>query len=130
MSRKYRRIGFIGDIHAEDERLERALDLLASRGVELVAATGDVADGPGSVDRCCQLLESRKVVVVRGNHDRWLLAGTARDLPDATPADRVTIESRGMLAQLPDMVEFDTVQGRALLVPRAGTQRHGQGRPG
>jgi putative phosphoesterase len=113
--RKYRRIGFIGDIHAEDELLERALDVLEARGGELVAATGDVADGAGSVDRCCQLLETRKVVVVRGNHDRWLLAGTARDLPDATPPECVTAESRRLLAQLPEMVEFETVQGSALL---------------
>src|SRR5262249_24977353 len=46
---------------------------------------------------------------------RWLLAGTARDLPDATPADSVSAESRRMLAQLPEMVEIETVQGRALL---------------
>jgi predicted phosphodiesterase len=115
MSKKYRRIGLIGDIHAEDERLKIALDVLVSRGVELLAATGDIADGAGSVDRCCQLLESHRAVVVRGNHDRWLLAGTARALPDATPVDRVMAESQRMLARLPEMVEFDTVRGRALL---------------
>jgi putative phosphoesterase len=115
MSRSYRRIGLIGDIHAEDEFLERALDVLGRRGVDFVAATGDIADGSGSVDRCCSLLESHRVVIVRGNHDRWLLAGSARDLPNATPADGVTVESRRMLAQLPEMAEFDTVRGRALL---------------
>jgi predicted phosphodiesterase len=36
-------------------------------------------------------------------------------LPDATPVDGITPESRQMLAQLPEMVEFDTVCGRALL---------------
>jgi predicted phosphodiesterase len=115
MNRGYRRIGLIGDIHAEDELLERALDVLASRGVDLVAATGDIADGSGSVDRCCALLASHRVVAVRGNHDRWLLAGTARELPDATPVDRVTAESRRLLAELPEMVELKTVQGLALL---------------
>jgi predicted phosphodiesterase len=115
MNRKYRRIGLIGDIHAEDALLELALGVLVSRGVELIAATGDVADGFGSVDRCCALLESHRVVVVRGNHDRWLLAGSARDLPEATPADGLTAESRRMLAGLPELAELDTVQGRALL---------------
>jgi len=111
----YRRIGLIGDIHAEDRSLELALDFLESQGVDLVAATGDIADGPGSVDRCCALLEAHRVVVVRGNHDRWLLAGTARTLPSATPPDQVSAESRRLLAQLPEMVELDTEQGRALL---------------
>jgi predicted phosphodiesterase len=115
MGQRLHRIGLIGDIHAEDELLERALDVLRSRAVELVAATGDIADGAGSVDRCCALLESFGAVVVRGNHDRWLLAGIARDLPHATPVEAVTAETRRMLAQLPETVEFDTVQGRALL---------------
>jgi predicted phosphodiesterase len=115
MNKSYRRIGLTGDIHADDELLERALDVLASRGVELVAATGDIADGFGSVDRCCALLTSHRVVAVRGNHDRWLLAGTARDLSDATPVDGVTAESRRMLAGLPEMVEVSTTQGLALL---------------
>ena len=111
----YRRIGLIGDIHAEDARLERALDLLASRGVELLAATGDIADGVGSVDRCCALLEERRVLVVRGNHDRWLLAGQARTLPHATPVDGVSAQSRRFLTQLPEVAELETVRGRALL---------------
>jgi predicted phosphodiesterase len=115
MSALLRRIGLIGDIHAEDERLERALDLLASRGVQLIAATGDVVDGAGSVDRCCELLEARGVVTVRGNHDRWLLAGTMRDLPEATLLAGVSPASRRMLTRLPEMVELDTVAGRALL---------------
>jgi predicted phosphodiesterase len=115
MAMNYRRIGLIGDIHAEDEMLERALDVLASRGVELVATTGDIADGVGSVDRCCALLAAHRVVAVRGNHDRWLVAGTARNLPDATPVDHVAAESRRMLADLPEMVELKTVQGLALL---------------
>lgn len=115
MTRTYRRIGLVGDIHAEDERLALALDVLQSRAVELVVATGDIADGAGSVDRCCALLAAHRVVVVRGNHDRWLVAGTARDLPGATPVERVSAGSRQMLAQLPQMVELETVQGRALL---------------
>jgi predicted phosphodiesterase len=115
MNRQYRRIGLIGDIHAEDERLAMALEMLVSRGVDLIVATGDIVDGMGSVDRCCRLLESHRALVVRGNHERWLLAGTARQLPDATPIDQVSRESLQMLAQLPEMVEFETVRGPALL---------------
>jgi predicted phosphodiesterase len=115
MTKRFRRIGLIGDIHAEDKLLELTLNFLESRSVELVTATGDVADGTGSVDRCCSLLSLRKVVAVCGNHDRWLLAGVARDPPDATPTDAVTLDSRRIHPQLPEMVEFDTVRGRALL---------------
>ena len=115
MNKRYARIGLIGDIHAEDALLEQALDVLRSRGVELVAATGDVTDGLGSVERCCELLEAHEVVVVGGNHDRWFLAGTARGLPAATPPEAVSLAARRTLEGFPLMVELETCAGRALL---------------
>jgi predicted phosphodiesterase len=114
-------MGFIGDIHAEDVFLERALDFLERREVELVASTGDVADGAGSVDRCCALLRARKVLAVRGNHDRWFAKRTLRELPLATAPTEVSSDADDLLANLPQTVELDTVAGRALLC-------HGMGR--
>src|SRR5678810_334167 len=67
------RAGLIGDVHAEDELLELALDYFEKQNVEHVLCTGDVADGAGSVVRCCTLLRQYSVQTVRGNHDRWLL---------------------------------------------------------
>jgi predicted phosphodiesterase len=110
-----RRIGLIGDIHAEDVLLERALDFLEARSVEIIATTGDLADGNGSVNKCCELIESQKVMTVRGNHDRWLLAGTSRSLPGATPVNTLSPEARAILERLPRMVELSTIAGRALL---------------
>jgi predicted phosphodiesterase len=115
MSMRYGRVGLIGDIHAEDVLLERALDFLGERGVEMVASTGDVADGEGSVDRCCALLEDRRVVVVRGNHDRWFSKRTLRELPLATAPEQVASRSDELLARLPETVDLQTVAGRALL---------------
>jgi predicted phosphodiesterase len=122
---RYRRVGFIGDIHAEDQLLERALDVLASRGVELVAATGDVADGPGSVDRCCSLLQSRGVVVVRGNHDlqnllrggyRWILNGHSHRRM-VRHFGRATVINAGTLLRShePCFLELDFENGTGLV---------------
>lgn len=115
MHQRFGRVGLIGDIHAEHTRLERTLDVLAARNVEAIFATGDIVDGVGSIDRCLDLLESRKVESVRGNHERWLLTGAARDLPDATPMDAVSARWRNALQRLPVMLEFDTPEGRALV---------------
>jgi len=108
-------IGLIGDIHAEHERLERVLDTLEARGVERLLATGDVADGEGSVNRCCELLAARGVLAVRGNHDRWLLAGELRDLPAATSPQAVDEAARRWLETLPPTREFATAKGSLLL---------------
>jgi predicted phosphodiesterase len=112
---RYARIGVIGDIHAEDARLEQALDALAARGVELCATTGDVIDGRGSVERCCELLEARGVVAVAGNHDRWFLGGHVHNLPWATPHGSLSAQARRTLERLPPVVELATVAGGALL---------------
>ncbi|MEZ4247883.1 MAG: hypothetical protein R3B99_06560 [Polyangiales bacterium] len=44
-----RLLGLVGDVHAEEQRLARALDsLFASRGVDRVAQVEDFVDGMGS----------------------------------------------------------------------------------
>lgn len=109
------RIGVIGDVHAEDELLKRALMWLKGESVDGMVCTGDIADGPGSVDQCCETLSKEGVVTVRGNHDRWLLQHTMRDLPSATVADRVSASTLDFLDSLPVTVEFETAAGPALL---------------
>ena len=105
----------VGDVHAQHDYLDRAVAFFESRSVDLIACTGDIADGVGSVDACCELLEAKHVAVVRGNHDRWLLTGQARGLPNATAPESITSRSRSFLEHLPVTLEFPTIGGRALL---------------
>lgn len=110
-----KRLGVIGDIHGEHAFLASVLETFEGRGVDLVVATGDIADGKGSVDICCELLKAHEVATVCGNHDRWILAGTSRDLPDATAVTDLSEQSKTFLRQLPRMIELDTIKGLALL---------------
>ncbi|HWN66844.1 MAG TPA: metallophosphoesterase family protein [Haliangium sp.] len=119
MPQRIRRLGLIGDIHGEDERLAQAIAYLQGRGVDAIAATGDVVDGLGDVDRCCELLGQHGVITVRGNHDRWLLAGIMRDLPHATMD--VSPASRRFLAGLPGTTVLFTVAGALLLCHGMGS---------
>jgi predicted phosphodiesterase len=107
------RIGLLGDVHAEDGALAVALRFFADAGVDLVAAVGDIVDGPASADRCCALLAEAGAAVVRGNHDRWFAAGTLRELPEAT----LTLGSgaRTFLEALPVMCRFAVSGGDLLL---------------
>jgi predicted phosphodiesterase len=105
----------IGDVHAEDFILRAALRIVRERGTDLVACTGDLADGLGAVDACCDLLRASGAVVVAGNHDRWLLANQLREHDEATDPERLPPESRAYLSALPATVELETPLGRALL---------------
>jgi putative phosphoesterase len=109
------RIGLIGDVHTEDERLARALELFVSIDCDAVLCVGDVVDGQGDAARCCRLLSEARVATVRGNHDRWILAGSARDLPDATPLEALPREAVHFLASLPPTMELRTAAGGLLL---------------
>ena len=108
-----RRVGAIGDIHAEDQVLERVLDHLSGMSLDRVLAVGDIVDGPGDSSRCCRLLAAAQVDVVRGNHDRWALKDELRSLPGATAA--LDPEQRQYLESLPATREYETPTGPLLL---------------
>ena len=108
-------VGVIGDVHAEDELLETALAHFAAGGISTLLCTGDVVDGAGSAQRCCNLLHQRRVLTVRGNHDRWLAEGTLRTLPDATRPEHLDAAASAYLAALPRTLEFSSPLGSVLL---------------
>ncbi|MBI2392667.1 MAG: metallophosphoesterase family protein [Deltaproteobacteria bacterium] len=114
-----RRFGAIGDVHAEHEHLAAALDHLEREGCDAIFAVGDVVDGPGDVDRCCALLRER-AICVRGNHDRWLLEGRVRTVPDAHHRGDLSAESLAWLESLPAVRTFETTAGRLLLCHAIG----------
>lgn len=109
------RVGLIGDVHGEDERLEMAFVTFAERSASPILCTGDIPDGFGSVARSCSLLRERGVHAVRGNHERWFLGGVMRDLPDSTPIDDVPLADREWLGALPPVREYSTPYGGLLL---------------
>jgi len=115
-----RRLGVIGDLHAEDGRLARVLEWFAGTGVDAIVCTGDIADGRGCVDVSCQLLEQARVIVVSGNHDRWLLEDRVRHVPEAHRRAGLAERSLAYLRELPRSVELETVAGRLLLCHGVG----------
>lgn len=110
-----RTLGVIGDVHAEDDRLARAIAFLESRSVDAIVCTGDIVDGKGCPDRSIALLVSANVHTVRGNHDRWILEDKARHVPNAHHATDLTGASREFLGSLPSEIEIDTSAGKLLL---------------
>jgi predicted phosphodiesterase len=114
------RIGLLGDVHAEDEALDLALRVFADAGVDLVAAVGDIVDGPGSADRCCVTLAEAGAAAVRGNHDRWFCAGTMRELTGATLT--LGAAARGFLAGLPATRRFAVPGGEVLVCHGLGDE--------
>ena len=104
-----RRIGALGDIHCEDDRLETALRFFETVGLDLVCSVGDVVDGPGDPNRTIDLLIEHNVACIQGNHERWLLKGEMRDLPDSNTYFDFKMSSWEFVKGLPAWRKFDTV---------------------
>ncbi|MAQ17995.1 MAG: metallophosphoesterase [Sandaracinus sp.] len=107
------RIGVLGDVHTHADRVERALEALREMGVDRILCCGDLTDGPGDLDRCVALLQEHDVLTVAGNHERWALAGTMRDLPHATL--ELTPATREWITALPPTARIATTNGGALV---------------
>jgi len=124
-----RRAGIIGDIHCEVVRLKRVIEHFRGAGLDAVLAVGDIADGPGDVTEACSILQAAGALVVAGNHDRWLLAGEMRDLPDATRTETVTPEARQYLSALPKTRLLESARGSVLLCHGLGEDDMASVRP-
>src|SRR5450432_2804784 len=123
------RAGLIGDIHCELARLKRVLAHFRSQKVDTVLAVGDIADGPGDLTEACSLLEEAGALVVAGNHDRWLLEGEMRDLPDATLVEELTPKARKYLSALPRTRSLESPRGTVLLCHGLGEDDMASVRP-
>ena len=99
----------VGDIHTEDGLLAEALALGVREGVDRVLSVGDIVDGPHDPLPAIARLRQRKVDVVRGNHERWVVEGNPMD-----PVDYPD-EVMDWLAELPATREYTTPTGRLLL---------------
>ena len=118
------RVGLIGDVHAEDVRLETVLSFFDGErpGLDTLLCTGDLADGGGCVDRACELLREHGVHTLRGNHDRWLLTDKVRHIADAHRREQLQDSTLAYLEALPLTVRFDTPMGPGMLCH--GVDRH------
>jgi putative phosphoesterase len=112
------RLGVLGDIHGEADALRQSLRFFDEQGIDTIVAVGDIVDGPGDVDACCELLQERGVLTVRGNHDRWFLGGEMLDLPHKT--QHLKEENRRFLESLPATETLRTPQGSLLLCHGVG----------
>jgi putative phosphoesterase len=117
----------LGDVHGEPEALEAALSFFREVNASAVLCVGDVVDGHGDIERCFSLLKDHDVICVRGNHERWCLAGEMRNLPSATQA--LSEASRAYVESWPKSLRFDTPMGGLLLCHGVGDDDMAELRP-
>ena len=109
------RIGIIGDVHAQHGRLAAALEFLLNQRVDALICTGDLPDGVGDLDACCDLLRAAEVLTVAGNHDRWFLQDRVRHVQDAHLRENASKDTIRFIESLPKMRTLKTPAGALML---------------
>ena len=115
------RIGFIGDVHAEDYFLSKAIDNLKNENIDVIFCTGDIADGNGDINKCCEILKENGIKTVHGNHDRWLLNNEMRSLSDATPYSEISNQNIEYISNLPGIYDFKIGKNKSILCHGVGS---------
>ncbi|MDZ4063424.1 MAG: metallophosphoesterase family protein, partial [Coriobacteriia bacterium] len=65
------RVAIISDIHADLHALRDALGMIDALGCDRVVCAGDLVDYGLFPEQTIRLVRQRKILCVRGNHDRW-----------------------------------------------------------
>jgi putative phosphoesterase len=113
------RIAFISDVHANIVALNAVLDEIDRMGVQTIVNAGDVVGYYPFPNETVRKLKDRKVVGIRGNHDRSVLtANTNMMNMMASAAVRWTVqnmerESMDYIRRLEDRMDFHTGTLRA-----------------
>lgn len=110
-----KKIGIIGDIHAEDKSLINVIDLFNSIGVDAIYCTGDLCDGYGCTESVIKYLQKSSIQSVKGNHDLWCITGEMRELPGAIHSSHLSSSSIEYLKKLPFSISLQTSLGPAIL---------------
>ncbi|MGB1342272.1 MAG: metallophosphoesterase family protein [Pseudomonadales bacterium] len=130
MKTQHSKIGLLGDVHSEDERLEAALTFFRAHDINTVLCTGDIVDGPGDPNRCVELLQSYSVHTVAGNHERWLLSDKARGIPHAHRMHDLEPKTLKFIRSLPKSLTIECRGQTVMLCHGIGDHDMGKVWPG
>ena len=72
-------IGLISDVHSNVVALEAVLSEMDSLGVEKILHAGDIVGYNPYPNETIELFRKRKIISIRGNHERALLTGDTSD---------------------------------------------------
>lgn len=119
------RVAILSDIHGNLHALEAVLDHAERERPDALVVAGDVVIGAPDSLACWQLLRDRGTPLVRGNHERYLLASAAGDpafeplnwAPARWAAARFPAEALAEIAALP--MTLQTQDAADLLVTHA-----------
>lgn len=117
------KVGIISDIHAELAALQAALAILDANNVDQIVCCGDLVDRGADGDAVVDLIRSRQIPCIQGNHDRqaplyqqWVTDNQIDTRDPKISARLLDENTRQFLRDLPDHLRFEWEGYRVLMV--------------
>jgi len=103
------RIAVVSDIHGNLGALSAVMDDIAKQGVDRTMNLGDILSGPLCPTETADLLMTREVVTIRGNHERQLLTMPIDSMgaSDRFARERLSNTHLDWLRSLPAEIKLD-----------------------
>lgn len=93
----------IADIHGNADALRAVLRDIDVQNIDTILNLGDHFSGPLAAGETARILESRDIISIRGNHDRWLIEQNRAQMgaSDAAAFDQLSAQDLDWLRSLP-----------------------------
>ena len=95
------RIAVIADIHGNSDALTAVLADIDAQKIQQTLNLGDHFSGPLAARETAEILMSREMISIRGNHDRWLIEKNLTGPSDQTAYNQLSPAHLNWLQQLP-----------------------------
>ncbi len=82
-------IAVIADVHGNSDALRAVLGDIDAQGIGTILNLGDHFSGPLAAAETAAMLQSRAMISIRGNHDRWLIEQAPERMG---PSDRAAFD--------------------------------------
>ena len=77
------RIAVFADVHGNFHALEAALADIEKQNVEQIVLAGDLVNGLPSSKQCLDLVNSQDIILLRGNHERYVYDYGSKNAPSS-----------------------------------------------
>jgi len=123
------RIAVISDIHANLKAIERTLEDLKSKNIDEIYCTGDLVGYAPFPNEVIEIIKSRNIITVQGNHDEKVGCSINESLSEAKVIElsdggkamhwtknHVTESNKSWLRSLPKSIEIEKAGKKIMLV--------------
>jgi putative phosphoesterase len=122
------RLAIISDVHADVHAVQDALTRIDQLGCDRIVCAGDIVDYGLFPEETIDVLRTRNILCIRGNHDRWAVGRGSADDPNNVGAEvhhtsgfDLSRDAIAFLARLPK--RWDAVLDGVRVAVRHGTPK-------